>query len=109
MTRMPFLQKTVNAFEMTKREAACEILASLPDCKAFVAVYPPRPEEGYPQWFIRRFEVPADQTDEYLGEEDLRNSQLLYLNSIEEVESLLLKWGVDPSRLDAPWKCDYPL
>ena len=109
MTRMPFLQKTLNAFEMTKREAACEIVALLQGCKAFVAIYPPRPEEGYPRWFVLRFEVRAEQLDEYLAEEDLRNSQLLYLNSIEEVESVPLQWGVDPSKLDAPWKCDYPL
>ncbi|HSU33826.1 MAG TPA: hypothetical protein VLJ11_21545 [Bryobacteraceae bacterium] len=38
---MPFTQKTLNAFEMTGRLAACEIAAVNPEHRAFIGVYPP--------------------------------------------------------------------
>lgn len=106
---MPFDQKTLNAFEMTSREAASEVPATKADHRAFVAVYPPLVDKGVVQWRVRRFELPVNLLDQHFGEEDLVNSLFYKLESLEEVEGLLADWGVDPSRLDAPWKCDYPL
>lgn len=106
---MPFNQKTLNAFEMTHREAACEIPATLPNHRSFVAVYPPLLEKGVTHWRVRRFELPIDLVDEYPAEDDLANSVFLSLESLGEVEAVLTGWGVDPAVLDAPWKCDYPL
>ena len=106
---MPFQPKTLNAFDMTHREAACEIPATKPNHRAFVAVYPPWPEKDVNQWRVRRFELPVDILDQDFGEEDLMSSLFYRLENLAEVEGLLNQWGVDPGRLDAPWKCDYPL
>lgn len=106
---MPFNQKTLNAFEMTNREAACEIPATMPGHRAFVSVYPPMPDKDVHQWRVRRFELPLELVDEYPGEEDLKNSLFCKLENLSDVEDLLADWGVNPTQLDAPWKCDYPL
>lgn len=71
---MPFNQKALNAFEMTRLEAACEIPATLSNHRAFVAVYPPLAEKGVTHWRVRRFELPVELIDEYPAEDDLANS-----------------------------------
>ena len=106
---MAFDQKTLNAFAMTSREAACEVPATKVDHRAFVAVYPPLIDKGIIQWRVRRFELPITLMDQHFAEEDLVNSLFYKLESLEEVEGLLADWGIDPEKCDAPWKCDYPL
>jgi hypothetical protein len=106
---MPFTMKTLNAFEMTSREAVAEIPAKRESHKAFVAVYPPSREHRITQWRVRRFEIPVKFIDACVGEEELIDSQFVRLDNIEQVEALLSSWGIDSSLLDAPWKCDYPL
>lgn len=49
---MAITLKTRNAFEMTRREAACEIQARRPGHRAFVGVYPPT--ENVPYWRVRK-------------------------------------------------------
>jgi hypothetical protein len=104
---MPFTQKTLNAFEMTGRMAACEIPAAKPEHRAFIGIYPPSDTTDY--WLIRRFEVPERLVSEYFGEEDLQDNRYLRLATLQEVEAVLVSWAVDPALLDAPWKSDYPL
>src|SRR5688572_6758624 len=99
---MPFDQKTLNGFEMIRRGAAREIPAGQPGHRAFVGVHPPWPEKGFTQWGVRRFEILVSLVDEYPCEEDLVNSQFCRLNTLEEVESLLAEWGIDPAGFDAP-------
>lgn len=94
---------------MTGREAACEVAASITSHRAFVAVYPPLIDKGVTHWRVRRFELPIHLLDQYFAEEDLIHSLFYKLENLEEVESLLADWRVDPERLDAPWKCEYPL
>lgn len=106
---MPFTLKTINAFEMTHRMAACEVTSKLSGYRAFVAVYPPDPERDREAWIVRRFEVPAELIEEYFPQEALANAEYLEVNSMQEAEDLLTSWGVDASLLDAPWNCDYPL
>jgi len=106
---MPFDQKTLNAFEMTGREAACEVAATIAEHRAFVAVYPPLIDKGVTEWRVRRFELPVSLLDQNFAEEDLVNSLFYKLENLGEVEDLLADWGIDPKKLDAPWKCDYPL
>jgi hypothetical protein len=59
---MGFDQKTLNAFEMSHRMAACEIPATRSGHRAFVGIYPPLPEKGISQWRIRRFEISNEQS-----------------------------------------------
>jgi hypothetical protein len=106
---MPFTQKTLNAFEMTSRGAAAEIPATRESHRAFVSVYPPSRERRITQWRVRRFEILAKHINACVGEEELVDSQFIRLESLDQVEGLLSSWGIDSSRLDAPWKCDYPL
>ena len=106
---MPFTQKTMNGFEMIQRTAAIEISAMHPGHRAFIGVNPPLPQKGIALWLVRRFEIPIESVDKYFGEEDLVDSQLIRLKAIDEVETLLLQWGVNALDFDAPWKCDYPL
>jgi hypothetical protein len=104
---MPFTQKTLNAFEMTGRMAACEIPAVTPEHRGFIGVYPPIKQRDH--WLIHRFEVPASLVNEYFGEEDLVVNRYIRLKSLQEVEAVLATWGIDPAALDPPWKIDYPL
>ena len=106
---MPFSTKTKNAFEMTARPAATELPAQQVRHKSFIAIYPPSPTGTYGPWRVRRFEISEDLLDEYPSEEDLIDSKLITLNSLEDVEQLLTSWGIDSSTFDAPWKCNYPL
>ena len=104
---MPFTTQTLNAFEMTGRLAACEIAAKRSENKAFIGVYPPSKNDG--RWLVRRFEIPSALVTQYFGEEDLQTSEMIWLTTVDDVEALLASWGVDSSKLDAPWKSDYPL
>jgi hypothetical protein len=104
---MPFTTKTLNAFEMTGRLAACENTAKRPGSRAFIGVYPPSEKDR--RWLVRRFEIPVILVNQYFGEEDLEDSEMVWLDHLEEVEAQLDSWGVDSSTLDAPWKSDYPL
>ena len=104
-----FTQEVLNGFQMATRTAACELPASRQGCRAFVGVYPPLPEKGVNHWRVRRFEIPTELVDQYFGEEQLINSQLVQMNTIEQVEELLATWNVDSAALQAPWKSDYPL
>jgi hypothetical protein len=47
--------------------------------------------------------------DEYFCERDMVDSEFIYLETLDEVEELLAKWGIDSAVFDAPWKCDYPM
>lgn len=106
---MAFTQKTLNAFEMINRPAACEIPTDIPNHRSFIGVYPPWPEKRVEKWRVRRFAIPERLIDEYFGEEDLIDSELIYLDGLENVEQLLNQWGVDTAAFDAPWNSDYPL
>src|SRR5437773_2529117 len=106
---MAFTPQTLNAFEMNSRLEAVETPAKREFHKAFVGVYPPSREHRLQQWRVRRFEVPTKFLDVCVGEEELVDSQLVKLDSIDSVEALLNSWGIDSSTLDAPWKCNYPL
>lgn len=104
-----FTQEVLNGFQMATRTAACEIPASHQGCRAFVGVYPPLPEKNVNQWRVRRFEIPKEFVDQYFGEEQLIDSQLVQLETVEQVEELLAAWNLDSAELQAPWKSDYPL
>ena len=106
---MPFSLKTLNAFEMTNRLAACEIPAKAIDCRAFVGIYPPSPKENNLRWSITRFEIPSRLVNEYFGNEDLVDFQSIDTDTLEEVEDILRSWAIATSLFDAPWKCDWPL
>lgn len=94
---------------MAGQEAACELVATVADHRAFVAVYPPLIDKGVDQWRVRRFELPISLLDQHFAEEDLVHSLFYKLENLEEVERLLQDWAIDPASLDAPWKCGYPL
>ena|SRR5579863_3621007 len=106
---MAFTIKTLNAFEMTHRTAACEITATRPEHRAFVGVYPPLPEKNIEKWRVRKFEIPQNLVETNFGENDLVDSQFLRLDTLEQVEEALASWNIDTSMLDAPWKSAYPL
>jgi len=106
---MAFTQKTLNGFEMTRRSAACEIPAKRTGHRAFIGVYPPRPDKNVHKWRVRRFEIPEHLVEKYFGEEDLADSQLLQLDTLEQVEEMLASWNIDTSTRAAPWQSAYPL
>ena len=78
-------------------------------CGAFVGVYLPPFDKRVPKWRVRRLAIPEHLVDQYFGEEDLVDSEFIRLDSLEEVEDFVSRWGIDSSTLDAPWKSDYPL
>lgn len=104
---MAFTQKTLNGFEMIRREAACEIPCWRSGHRSFIGIYPPR--RGLERWLVRRFSIPENLIDQYPGEGDLVDSVKIDLSSLEEVEELLASWSIDAGLFDAPWKSDYPL
>jgi len=104
---MPFTQKTLNAFEMAGRMAACEIAATSPEYRGFIGIYPPWEKRSH--WLIRRFEVPERMVSESFYDKDLHDNRYLRLKTLEEVEAILLSWNVDPATLDTPWESSYPL
>jgi hypothetical protein len=105
---MPFTPKTLSAFEMTCRSAACEIPAKRTGHRAFVGIYPPLPVKGILQWRIKRFEVPDQPMSKSIYDGDLVDLQFIRVGTLEEVEDLLRSWALAPSLFDAPWKCDWP-
>ena len=105
---MAFTLKTLNAFEMTHREAACEIEATRPGHRAFVGVYPPLPENNIPQWRIKKFEIPEHLVHKSVYDGDFVDLEYVYVDTLEEVEQALASRDVDSSKFDAPWKSDYP-
>jgi hypothetical protein len=86
---MPFSLKTLNAFEMTHRLACCEIPAKRDGLRAFVGVYPPNPDRRASTWKIRKFEIPARLVHENFWEPDIMDSQVVEVNTLEEVEDVL--------------------
>jgi hypothetical protein len=106
---MPFSKKTLNAFEMTCRAAACEIPAKRNGNRAFVGIYPPWPAKRIVKWRIKRFEIPAALVSESVYDGDLVDLQFIGVDTLGEVEDVLLSWGIASSLFDAPWKCDWPL
>jgi hypothetical protein len=106
---MPFTIKTLNAFEMTHRAAACEIPAKYADHRAFVGIYPPMEDKQILQWRVTRFEIPFTTVFQNFGQEDLVDFQSLRRDSLEEIEEVLRSWGIASSLFDAIWKCDWPL
>jgi hypothetical protein len=94
---------------MTHRTAACEIPATHPERRAFVGVYPPLPEKQITCWRVRRFEIPRELAGQYFGEEQLIESQLIQLDTLDQVEETLVSWRLDSATLEATWKSDYPL
>ena len=104
---MPFFIRTLNAFEMTHREASCEIPAKRDRHRAFVHIYPPR--NGITAWRIKRFEVPAHLVSASLYDGDLLDLQFVSVTTLAEVEDVLRHWAISPTLFDAPWKCDSPM
>lgn len=106
---MLFTQEVLNGFQMIHRTAATEIPAARAGHRAFVGIYPPHDEKGISHWRVRKFEIPEDLVVKFSAEEDLVDSELIELNTLEEVEELLVKWNVDSALFQAPWKNDWPL
>jgi|SRR5271168_5412457 len=106
---MAFNLKTLHAFEMTHRDAACEIKATRPHHRAFVCVYPPLPDKNIHQWRVKRFEIPEELVRGEPYDGDLVDLQFLRVDTLEEVEQLLTSWYIDLSKFDAVWKTDYPV
>lgn len=104
-----FTQEVRNGFEMNGRTAACELPASNVGCRRFVGVYPPLPDKDIHRWRVRRFEIPESSVHQYFGEEQLLDSEFVYLDSLAEVETLLANWGIESCMFQAPWRTDYPL
>ena len=105
---MAFSLKTLNAFEMTHRDAACEIPAKRAGHRAFVGIYPPLPEHGILKWRIKRFEIPAALVNESVYDGDLLDLLFIQVDTLEEVEDVLRSWAIASSLFDAPWKSDWP-
>lgn len=106
---MAFTIKTLNAFEMTRRTAVCEITATRAGHRAFVGVYPPLLEKNIRQWRIKKFEIPQDLVNGNPYDGDLVDLEFVSADSVEDVEGTLASWDVDSSQFDAPWKTDYPV
>ena len=104
---MPFTLKTLNAFEMTRREAACEIPAKRKGYRAFVHIYPPLPSIA--DWRVKRFELPEGLVSGSPYDGDLTDLQFVRAQTLEGVEDILRSWGIASSLFDAPWKCDSPM
>ena len=104
-----FSLEVINGFEMIQRTACAEISATRTGHRAFVGVYPPIPEKKTYQWRVRKFELPERLVGKYFGEEDLVDSEFIRLNSLEEVEELITRWGLAETTFEAPWKNEYPL
>ena len=109
---MPFTQKSINAFEMDQRAAACEIAPGRPGYRTFIGVYPPR--HGQPrvpsplhiekreQWLVKKFTIPERLVNEHFGNEDLIDHEVILLNTLGDVEELLARWAVDSAGTPVP-------
>jgi hypothetical protein len=107
--QVAFTLQTLNGFEMTQREATCEIKATRPGHRAFVAVYPPLPEKNVYQWRIKKFEIPEELVSKSPYDGDLVDLQFVHAETLEEIEQILVSWKIDSSQFDAAWKSDYPV
>ncbi len=94
---------------MIARIATVEIPATHVGHCAFVGVYPPLPDKHIQEWRVRKFEIPETLVDKYFGEQQLVDSQLVLLDTLEQVEELLTNWQLDSAAFEAPWKNNYPL
>lgn len=104
---MKMSRKSRNRLEMLRGEVACEQPAKYSGCRAFAAIYPPT-GDGI-EWTVLRIEIPEELVDKYFSAAEIVESWKAKVKSLDEAEALLQEWGVDTSRLDSPWKCDYPL
>lgn len=96
-----------NSLLMWKSVIAASRVAGSPELSSWVWVIP-LPAGGFR---IRAFEVP---TELVVAEASIYDGDLIIvhdeiISSIDEVDSSVLRAGVDPDELDSPWKCDFPL
>ena len=61
------------------------------------------------KYSILDFELKNDLIETYFGEEDKQNQKRFYINSEDELLTLLENLHISPSLFTYPWKCDYPL
>jgi hypothetical protein len=106
---MPISIKSVNQLEMAKTPIAMEVDASSPELRSWVADYPKRPDKGIDLFEVRSFELKRDLVDKYFSQADVLNSRNQKVNTLDEVEDVLKRWGFESDGLVPPWRCDYPL
>lgn len=60
---------------------------------------------------IERIEIPRIFIDQEwdISREEVVGNETWEVNGFQALESSLLKLGINPSDLGAPWDCDYPL
>lgn len=104
-----FSQVVLNGFQMIARMASVEIPASRAEHRAFIGIYPPSVSKGFRQWRVQRFEIPKEPVNQYFGEDQMVDSQFIHLDTLEEVEQLIARWGIESAGFTAPWKNDWPL
>lgn len=107
-----------NRIEMLGKGVAAELPASRPERRRWVSVLPVperHPSDPAPpprgRFRVTTFEIDADKIgDDYTPyDDDLKDQQVRWGDSLEEVEAVLRELAVDSELLTEPWKCDYPL
>lgn len=96
-----------NRLLMSKAEIAARRTPSSADSESWIWVLPLR-SGGFR---VRTFEVHrdllVDDNDIYDGNMTIIHDEVV--SSIDDVDEAVTRAGVDPEKLDAPWKCDFPL
>ena len=106
---MHLTKKMTNQLTMAKTPIAVETIATAPNLRSWVSVYPKIPEKGIDCFELRFFEIRKELVDEFFSQKDVLNSKSIKVKNLCEVEQVLRDWGVDLGSLNVPWKCDYPL
>ena len=92
---------------MSKSEIAARRTSSSTDSESWIWVIPLRSGE----FRVRAFEVLrdllVDGDDIYDGNMSIVHDEIV--SSIDDVDDSVIRAGVDPEELDAPWKCEFPL
>ncbi len=97
---------------------ATELQPTINGYRRWVAIYkvkstnPLAPKEvNLPKYkyLVLDFELKETLVDEYFSDEDKHNERRFYVNTEDELVTLLERLMISPASFTYPWKCDYPL
>ncbi|MET9591140.1 hypothetical protein ABZY45_09220 [Streptomyces sp. NPDC006516] len=96
-----------NRLLMSKSDLAARRASGSVDSESWIWIIPLRSGE----FRVRAFEVLrdllVDDDDIYDGNTSIVHDETV--SSLDDVDDAVIRAGVDPEELDAPWKCEFPL
>ena len=98
-----------------RQQLVAEVPASLPDRRAWIAIYPirhvaPTGDKQAFNLFHREFEASYIDSDRCIGPGDgMIDLRVAQAQDEKELSELLISWGVDPNQLTYVHRTDYPV